>query len=209
MYFNDKPCYITSHMNEKMYALTSWGGTIIVNQPTISAVISTIHDLDRNEAEAAIILTNRVPYYWQVFSEQFELIQAGGGLVRNSNGELLFIHRRGSWDLPKGKLDKGEELPACSIREVQEETGLSKVFITAPLCTTHHTYHQQGKFILKESVWYLMDAPGSQELTAQTEEDISEARWVSQEEISKVLDGSFPLIRDVYRCYKRNFLKSS
>jgi 8-oxo-dGTP pyrophosphatase MutT (NUDIX family) len=35
-------------------------------------------------------------------------IVAAGGLVFNENKELLMIYRRSKWDLPKGKLDEGE-----------------------------------------------------------------------------------------------------
>ena len=40
--------------------------------------------------------------------------------------ELLVIHRKryDDWTLPKGKLEPGESLPACAVREVAEETGL-------------------------------------------------------------------------------------
>ncbi len=42
------------------------------------------------------------------------LIKAGGGLVINEKGEILFMFRRGKWDLPKGKLDPGESLESCA-----------------------------------------------------------------------------------------------
>ncbi|HMP91897.1 MAG TPA: hypothetical protein PKD90_03445, partial [Phnomibacter sp.] len=95
IYFGEKPYYITSQMNEQLLALTDWGGTILVNQPTPAAVVQAIHDLERTDAEAAIILTNRLEYYWQIFKEQFTLIDAAGGLVQDEAGRPLFIYRRG------------------------------------------------------------------------------------------------------------------
>ena len=32
------------------------------------------------------------------------LVEAAGGVVKNKQGEILFIFRRGKWDLPKGKI---------------------------------------------------------------------------------------------------------
>ena len=60
----------------------------------------------------------------RIFSQCFTNITAGGGLVRNSQGELLVIFRRGKWDLPKGKAEKGETLEQTAVREVEEECGL-------------------------------------------------------------------------------------
>ena len=54
-------------------------------------------------------------------------IIAAGGLVLNEKNELLMIFRRGFWDLPKGKVDEGETLEQCAVREVKEETGLQNI----------------------------------------------------------------------------------
>ena len=54
-------------------------------------------------------------------------IIAAGGLVTNKHNELLMIFRRAKWDLPKGKLDEGESIEACAVREVEEETGIKNI----------------------------------------------------------------------------------
>ena len=54
---------------------------------------------------------------------KFKVIEAAGGVVEKGNLNLL-IYRQGRWDLPKGKLDKGERKRDCAIREVEEETGV-------------------------------------------------------------------------------------
>ncbi len=50
---------------------------------------------------------------------------AAGGIIRNNSNEFLVIHRSkyDDWSFPKGKLDHGEELEECALREVHEETG--------------------------------------------------------------------------------------
>ncbi len=109
-------------------------------------------------------------------------IYAAGGLVQNERGELLMMFRRGKWDLPKGKLDPGESIEACAIREVMEETGLSEVQIISFLCTTEHQYFDQWlqEDVTKETHWYHMLAPGNQPLTPQTEEDIEKIEWTNE-----------------------------
>lgn len=129
----------------------------------------------------------------------FRIIRAAGGLVFNDKGEALFIFRRGKWDLPKGKLDEGESLEACAIREVEEETGLKNVVLKEFLLTTYHTYEEKGEQILKESHWYTMEVKGKQELKPQTEEDITGIRWVLQKDWPELMKNSFPLIKKVLK----------
>ena len=129
----------------------------------------------------------------------FQIIRAAGGLVFNEKEEALLIFRRGKWDLPKGKLDEGESLHECAVREVEEETGLKNVKLLSFLTTTYHTYEEDGKQILKESHWYRMEVKGKQTLTPQTEEDITDIRWVAQKDWSALTKNSFPLIRKVLK----------
>jgi 8-oxo-dGTP pyrophosphatase MutT (NUDIX family) len=126
-------------------------------------------------------------------------IQAGGGLVENERSEVLFIFRRGKWDLPKGKLDRGETLEQCAIREVGEETGVRQLNLIRFLLITEHEYVERGKKILKETHWWLMKTGGSQILIPQTEEDIAEIKWIGSENFNLVLQNTYPAIVDVLK----------
>jgi mutator protein MutT len=127
------------------------------------------------------------------------LIKAAGGLVENENGEVLFIFRRGKWDLPKGKLDKGETLEECAVREVKEETGISSLELVRFLLITEHEYEERGIPILKESHWWLMKTKGSQLLIPQREEGITEIKWIASADFKIVSQNTYPLILDVLR----------
>ena len=124
-------------------------------------------------------------------------IKAGGGYVLNDRGDLLMIFRRGFWDLPKGKLDKGETIEECAIREVEEECGISRLSIISGAFSTFHLYNEKGKTIVKESVWYKMRSTDKSELVPQTEEDILEARWVATPVSSDLIDQAYLSIREV------------
>jgi 8-oxo-dGTP pyrophosphatase MutT (NUDIX family) len=126
-------------------------------------------------------------------------IKAGGGLVKNESGEILFMFRRGKWDLPKGKLDPGESLEDCALREVREETGVGRLVIIKFLLVTEHEYQEGGIRILKESHWFLMRASGHEPLIPQTEEDISELRWIAPGKFDIILQNTYPSIIDVLR----------
>ncbi len=112
-------------------------------------------------------------------------IIAGGGLIQNDSGEILLIFRRSVWDMPKGKLDKGETIEQCAVREVEEETGLQNVKLGEFIFTTYHDYWDKwsGKEVLKETHWYAMRIVGTQTGVPQTEEDIEEIRWVKPEDL--------------------------
>ena len=127
------------------------------------------------------------------------VIQAGGGLVVNEAGEVLFMFRRGKWDLPKGKLDPGETLDACALREVEEETGVGHLKLIKFLMVTEHTYSERGRTILKETHWYQMETNSDQPLIPQAEEDITELRWIGPANFKIVVRNTYPVILDVLR----------
>ncbi len=127
------------------------------------------------------------------------LIQAAGGLVKNENGKILFMLRRDKWDLPKGKLDPGESLETCALREVKEETGVHQLDLIKFLVVTEHEYEERGRAILKETHWYLMKANGDQVLIPQIEEDITDLRWLGASEFNIVQRNTYPAILDVLK----------
>ena len=55
----------------------------------------------------------------------------------NESGEFLIIKRNGVWDLPKGKLEKGEDFETAALREVEEETGLEEMVAVTTLLSQH------------------------------------------------------------------------
>ena len=135
----------------------------------------------------------------KAFYKKFTIVIAAGGLVLNEKKKILMIFRRGKWDLPKGKLDKGETLEECAVREVEEETGLQQVKLLSPLVITYHTYHEGARFILKESHWYNMKVSGEQNLVPQTEEGIHEIKWVTNKEAQSLFQECYPSVIDVIK----------
>ena len=131
------------------------------------------------------------------------IIVAGGGLVFNENNELLMIFRRGFWDLPKGKLDEGETIETCAVREIKEETGLQQVQLHQLIGVTEHLYFDKylGKEVIKQSHWYLMTTNSNQVLTPQTEEDITHIKWVAKNALSDYLAKSYPSIVEIINKY--------
>lgn len=121
---------------------------------------------------------------------------AGGLVVRREGGEplLLLIYRRGAWDLPKGKLDPGETVAECAVREVQEEVGINELTITADAGTTVHGYPEDGRYMVKTTHWYFMQTP-ERDFTPEEREGIEEVAWVPWAEARARLD--YQTLRDL------------
>jgi 8-oxo-dGTP pyrophosphatase MutT (NUDIX family) len=156
-----------------------------------------IHEMRQEKIHAGIYLHTNLEELKKAFWKKFMLVKAAGGLVKNEADELLFIFRRGKWDLPKGKLDDEETLAECAVRETQEETGLQEVQLKKHLIDTWHTYDESGHHILKETAWYLLAASKAQPLTPQTVEQITQIEWANADDLAKYTSNTFPAIVDV------------
>ncbi len=126
-------------------------------------------------------------------------IIAAGGIVENENGEILLQFRRGKWDLPKGKLDEGETLEVCAIREVEEETGLQLINLGELIDITTHHYTEKGEEIEKETHWYAMKVYGEQTLVPQLEEDITDLKWVREDQLAPYLANTHDNIIEIVK----------
>lgn len=126
-------------------------------------------------------------------------IIAAGGLITDPQRHLLLIHRRGYWDLPKGKLDTGETIEQCAIREVQEETGLKEVQLGSLLGITYHSYFDKwtNQQVEKETHWFAMTATAGQHLVPQAEEDIEQIIWADQPQIDLCMQDTYPNIVEI------------
>ncbi len=148
-----------------------------------------------------IIVHNDTEELWDTFKSLFEIIPAAGGLVFNENNECLMIFRRGMWDLPKGKIEKKENIKQCALREVEEECGITHINLEDEITITYHIYNLKGTSCLKPSHWFLMRVDGSPMLIPQAEEYIDKAKWVTMEKANELLDEAFPSIKEVFKAY--------
>ena len=110
---------------------------------------------------------------------------------------MLFIYRLDKWDLPKGKVEKGENFEQCAIREVEEETGVTGLTLKSKTGETYHTYNAFGKHYLKISHWYYMTCDKKQTLVPQTKENITAIKWVKPKDIKEPLANTYESVKDI------------
>jgi 8-oxo-dGTP pyrophosphatase MutT (NUDIX family) len=199
IYFNYKPLFICSEITPAIDEYLHQGTTIFIDEFNIHTVKTIIEEMQRPEINAGVFLHKSENEVLEAIKENLTLIQAAGGLVHVNGENLLLIFRRGKWDLPKGKLDEGEDLKACAVREVEEETGISNVQLMDLLSITYHTYHEKGQFILKETHWYLMTLDSMQPLTPQENEDIEKCEWVQVSNLAPYMENTQPSVLEVVK----------
>ncbi|MDZ4793013.1 MAG: NUDIX domain-containing protein [Bacteroidota bacterium] len=199
IYFNNKPLFLCDKVDETIEPYVHHDDAVFIDELDTHSIKSMIHEMQLEKIHAGVFYHPDLDKLKKAFYKKFTLVQAAGGLVVNEKKEILMIFRRGKWDLPKGKLDKDETLEECSVREVEEETGLQQVKLLSPLLITYHTYHEGTKYILKESYWYNMKVSGAQQLVPQTEEDIHDIKWVTGKDAQKLFPDCFPSVIDVIK----------
>ncbi len=142
--------------------------------------------LKPSNGKSLFVQTNSVSDVFEELKKEFHFIEAAGGLIQNKD-KYLFIKRLGKWDLPKGKLNKGETIEHAAIRECEEDCAVTGLTILNPLPDTYHIYEYKKGYALKVSYWFHMETSSNKELKPQTEENIEEVRWLSVDEVKSIV----------------------
>ncbi len=190
VFVNEHPLILTNKISK-----TGNTNCFMMNEQNI---IKAINSLSRNKLQKAYIYHPNKQGLLEKFTKSIPLEIAAGGVVTNVQGKVLFIYRNDKWDLPKGKLDKGESLEACAIREVEEETGVSGLKIENFLKTTYHILKRKGVYKLKEVHWYAMQTKYDGKLKGQKNEGIEKVRWKGPKKIKLALENSYMNIKILF-----------
>jgi 8-oxo-dGTP pyrophosphatase MutT (NUDIX family) len=199
IYFNNKPLFLVNELTPEIEEYLHHEETVFIDELNTHTVKAMIHEMEQPKIHRGIFLHPDVDTLLKSFKKKFSFVQAAGGFVYTEDHQILLIFRRGKWDLPKGKLDPHEDLAACALREVKEETGLENVQLDKPLTITYHTYHQYGEYILKESHWYLMRSGRQEVFSPQTDEDIEKCEWVAVDHLASYMDNTHASVADVVK----------
>lgn len=136
----------------------------------------------------------------EYIKDQFKIVKAAGGVVTKGT-DILWIHRLGKWDLPKGKIEKKEDKKDAAVREVEEECNV-KVKLLSKVCNTWHTYTLHKKRVLKKTYWYHMECLDDVNMSPQTDEGIDKVEWKTELESMRCLKDTYHTIKSVINNYQ-------
>ena len=199
IYFNEKPVYLCDAMDAALTEITHHPDAVFIDEFSTPAINSLLHEIKKEDFHAGIVLHDNLEELKRSFFKHFTVIEAAGGIVQNDHKDILFIFRRGKWDLPKGKMEPGETAQTAAAREVEEETGVKDLLLKKKIGETYHTYDEFGKHILKVSHWFYFNCNSRQQLQPQAEEDITETRWIKTKDIKEPMSNTYENIKDIMR----------
>ncbi|WP_251621821.1 NUDIX hydrolase [Odoribacter lunatus] len=176
-----------------------------INTPDKNELFSFIRFcLSQEDIFHATIYHPDLALLFSEFQSFFKVVQAAGGVVRDSD-RILLIKRLGIPDLPKGHVEYGESIPTCAMREVCEECGVQGVQIEEPLQETWHVYFRDNQWHLKQTHWFTMYCPPQQTLEPQTEEDIECVYWLLCKDIEQIIPQTYASLREVFKEVKLRY----
>ncbi len=193
VFVNDTPIIITSSLKKENNFPVYLFEDVLFDE--------IIYKLKNESVDGINLLSSNLVEDWQVFLQNLKIVRAAGGLVLNLNKEILFIYRNNLWDLPKGRVEKGESIEIAAVREVEEECGIFNLSIEKSITTTYHIYYQ-NTLCLKETHWFLMTSDYKQALTPQLEEGITKVIFKNKNETEKALQNAYANIKLVYDTFK-------
>ena len=198
VFVNDKPLFLTNKISKETdFQL------FLLESIDIEQIIVKIF---QNKIQKAYLYHPDEKEIMKTLKAKIPVNKAGGGLVYNKKGEVLFIFRNGKWDLPKGGVEKKEEIEQTAIREVEEETGVNQLKITNKLQKTYHVFKRNGVYKLKITHWFEMYSDFEGTPQGQLEEGIEKVAWISPADIPEVLKNSYENIKLLFE--EENIIKS-
>lgn len=188
VFVNDKPLFLTNQVEKE----TDFQLFLLESVDIEQLIIKMFN----NKVKKAYLYYPDEKEILKKLKEKIPVAKAGGGLVYNTKGEVLFIFRNGKWDLPKGGIEKGEEIEETALREVEEETGVTGLKIVHKLEKTYHVFKSRnGTYKLKVVHWFEMITNYTGPLTGQLDEGIEKVAWLKPHEITEALGNSYENIK--------------
>jgi 8-oxo-dGTP pyrophosphatase MutT (NUDIX family) len=191
VFVNDKPLFLTN----EIFKETDFQLFLLESVDFKQLIVKMF----QNKIQKAYLYYPDEKEIMKVLKTKIPVNKAGGGLVYNKNGDVLFIFRNGKWDLPKGGTEKGEDIEQTSMREVEEETGVNGLKITKKLQKTYHIFKRNGVYKLKITHWFEMQTDFEGIPEGQIDEGIDKVEWKNPTQIQEALKNSYENIKLLFQ----------
>ena len=194
VFVNDKPIILTDSLKKNNNYRVHIFKEVVIDE--------ILHKLKKGKSKGINLFCANLEKDWEAFKKHFKVVSAAGGLVLNTKKEILFIYRLGIWDLPKGRIEKGESIEETAVREVEEECGVENLVLEKPLITTYHLFFMNNIQQLKITHWFLMHTDFQEKLTPQLEEGITKVAFKNDTQLEEALQNTYANIKLVLDAYK-------
>ena len=194
VFVNDRSLFLTNEVQKETDFQIFLLESIDIKKLIVKMYQNKIHNVFLYHPDEKLIM--------KTLKAKIPVVKAGGGLVYNAKGEILFIFRNGKWDLPKGGTEKNETIEETAMREVEEETGVSGLSISKKLQKTYHVFKRNGRYKLKQTYWYEMNSTFEGTPEGQAEEGIKRVEWIHPNDVHKVLENSYENIKLLFEDFK-------
>ena len=191
VFVNDKPLFLTN----EIFKETDFQLFLLESVDFKQLIVKMF----QNKIQKAYLFYPDEKEIMKVLKTKIPVNKAGGGLVYNKNGDVLFIFRNGKWDLPKGGTEKGEDIEQTSMREVEEETGVNGLKIIKKLQKTYHIFKRNGVYKLKITHWFEMQTDFDGIPEGQIDEGIDKVEWKNPTQIQEALKNSYENIKLLFQ----------
>ena len=188
VFFNQKPLILTN----KIQDFSDSEPFLFIKYTSVTQIIKA---LKSSKNSKVFLYHNDMHKLWKGFKKKFPIVEAAGGLVQRTDNKLLFIFRNNKWDLPKGGVEKKEQIIDAARREVIEETGVADIIVEKKISETYHIFKKGKRFRLKKTHWFKMSTTFMGKTIPQTEEGIEKTKWVSKKNIQDILNDAFENIK--------------
>ncbi len=188
IFVNDKPIILSDEItSDSTYEFC------LLNDLNIEEVL---YRLRFTHSKGFYIYHTDLQHLLNKFKSFFEVVEAAGGLVIKEE-KLLLIYRNNHWDLPKGKMERGESVEETAIREVEEECGVFDLIIKKSLQDTYHVFYEDKLNKLKITHWFIMNTTYDKKLIPQQKEGISIAKFIELQSITSLYNHMYANIREL------------
>lgn len=131
--------------------------------------------------------------------------KSAGFLVFMRNGKIryLFLKKNGKFDIPKGMQQPGETEYTAALRELKEETGLTKIKVIPFFKKSIEYFYRWGGLMVKKKVVYFLGETSTDQIKISAEHD--GYVWMTKDEFLK--QSTYKNLKDVVEEAERFLLK--